>query len=47
MTLPPWLTEARAYLREHYAADGLVESLLWTLHGLGFDFDLDFSEGTR
>jgi len=33
---PPWLLEARAYLRVHYPADGLAESVLWALAKVGF-----------
>lgn len=35
--LPAWLEEARAHLREHYPHDGLAESVLWALHGVGFE----------
>lgn len=44
-TLPDWLVEARAHLREHYAHDGLSESCLWALYAAGFgivgDLDID------
>lgn len=36
MKPPTWLLEARTYLRAHYPADGLAESLLWALAHRGF-----------
>lgn len=36
MSLPAWLDEARAHLRENYPLDGVAESVLWTLYAAGF-----------